>query len=972
MVRLGIVKPFDQARSDAICLRGSKARYALAVFALVCAWTIAVAGSGQTRPPGTNGAITAQSFREGFEDSEPGWTVEGGDVNRKVRLHDRTAENAHTGRWSERIALTAGHGTHLYYSYPIPRALIADELEASLWVKADRPGVQLLARVVFPRERDPDTLQVLGTLVPGQVYEQTGTWQRLDLTQSSLGMERQARLLRASLNRDVDTREAYIDRLLVNVYCGPGDVTVLLDDIHVRPVFVQAVRQAGAQLGSPSEPRAAPVEISQERLLVADRPRLLRVIRAPGVAPRTLKEFGLNVMTVDWPLDLQVVEDAVNSGLWLMPELPGKLEDPQAPAPDVARAVSELPFSDAVLCWYVGTGVHADAWKPATNAIRALRFVEARRPIALDVTSNLWGYSREVDMLSAHRFPLGTDMGIRRYREWLTQRRHLARPGTYFFTWIQVTAQTGDVGHVVNEAGPEPDQLRLLTYSALAAGCRGLGYWADRSLGQPGPGRERLLQLGLLNLELQLLEPYFASAGSTTTIDVETTVPAKRGPGAEVDDRRADFSGKRRVGGSFAPLPKRPATSLTEREEVQATLLRNDRGLVLIPVWYGKGAQFVAGQLAANDLNIIVPGIPDAAQAWQVTPAEVRMLSRERVAGGTRLTMPEFDLTAIVLLTSDVTAVEQVRRDVAKTCPFAARWAAELANSEVAKVRTINSQLTALGHPQPDSFGLIQSAEERLAASRAAMDRGDFPRSYAESQRAMRAVRILERAHWEDAVHGCKHQAKIPSLTVPLSSPYATSFASLPQHWQFMKQIQASQFGANLVRGGEFESSEQLSEDGWSQVMDGDQSLELRVTLSAQDPHRGERSLHMEVKAKQGQSLPASLDPMLAALVSKPIPVQAGDIVRIRFWLRVPASIQGSPEGVFIYDSLGGPALAVTQSEPLEWKQYTLYRHAIHADMLTITVGLTGIGDMYVDDLVVERLTPAGAITQERQTQRTR
>jgi hypothetical protein len=288
----------------------------------------------------------------------------------------------------------------------------------------------------------------------------------------------------------------------------------------------------------------------------------------------------------------------------------------------------------------------------------------------------------------------------------------------------------------------------------------------------------------------------------------------------------------------------------------------------------------------------------------------------------------------------------------------------------VARTKVINSQIIALGHPQPDGMSLIQSAEERLAASNGAMERGEFARAYAESQRAIRAVRLLQRAHWDDAVANCTHQAKAPSLTVPLSSPYATAFATLPHHWQFMRDIQSSQFGANLVRGGEFESSEMLSEDGWSQTMDGDDALELRATLSAQDPHRGERSLHMEVKPKEGRNLPASLDPMLAALVSKPIPVRAGDILRIRFWLRVPAQIQGSPEGAVIYDSLGGPALAVTQSDPLEWKQFTLYRHATRSDNLTITVGLTGIGDVYVDDLVVERATPtAGPLTREKTSQ---
>lgn len=950
-------------------VRKSIALFGLVVSALMVVARIAAglgAGDG-------NSVFTSQVFRENFESIETGWTQEGGNVNRKVRAHERTSENAHSGARCEKIALTAGNGTHIYYSYPIRRALVTDDLKISVWVKSNRPGVQLIARVVFPRERDPDNLQLLGTLIPGTIYDQTGKWQRLELGRPDLATERQARLLRASLNRDVDTRESHIDRVMLNIYGGSGDNTVLIDDLEVSPVVTEGIRLAGAQLGQPGDVAQDPgVEINQDRLLVAGKPRLMRAIRAPGVPPAKLKEFGFNVLAVDWPLDLRGIEDAVNSGMWLMPHLPLNFDDPNATPPSVAQVLGQLPFSDSVLCWCVGTGLHSDASKPVTETVRELRGTTPRRPVAVDVTGNFRGYSREVDMLGAHRLPLGTSMGFREYREWLTQRRYLARPGTYFFSWVQATASTPDTGHVLNADGPEPDQLRLLTYTTLAAGCRGLAFRADESLGQPGPGRDRLLQLGLLNLELQLLEPYFASAGSATSVAVETTAPpVKHGPGAETDDKRANFAGKHRVGGGFAPLPKRDAAPLTDREDVQATLLRNDRGLVVIPIWYGKGAQFVPGQLAANDLTIIVPGIPDAAQAWQVTPAEVRMVKRERVAGGTRLTLPEFDLTGIILLSNDTVTLDQLRREVAKTCPYAALWAAELADSTVAKAKHVNGQLAALGHPQPDSFTLVQTAEERLAASRRAMEKGEFAKCYSESQRALRAVRILERAHWEDAVNSCTHQAKSLRLSVPQSSPYAVSFATLPQHWQFMRDVQSSQFGPNLIAGGDFESADALSEDGWSQVTDADESLELKATLSAQDPHRGERSLHLQVQPKEGQTLPASLDPMLAALVSKPIPVKANDLLRIRFWVRIPSGVQGSAEGALVYDSIGGAALAITQSEPLEWKQYTLYRRATHSDNMTITIGLTGIGDMYVDDLVVERAVPGGPLTRETQSLRT-
>ena len=187
-----------------------------------------------------------------------------------------------------------------------------------------------------------------------------------------------------------------------------------------------------------------------------------------------------------------------------------------------------------------------------------------------------------------------------------------------------------------------------------------------------------------------------------------------------------------------------------------------------------------------------------------------------------------------------------------------------------------------------------------------------------------------------------------------------------------VREIQSGDFSQNLVSGGDFESADKLSEDGWAQLLDTGDPVELSATLSGQNPHRGERSLHLEVKPKEGGLQAATLNPMLAALVSKPIPVKAGDILRIRFWLRVPAAIQGSPEGAILYDSIGGRTLAVTWVEPLEWKQFTLYRYATRSDLMTMTIGMTGIGELFVDDFAIERAVPATPLTRQKQSQVTR
>src|SRR5262249_20080885 len=146
---------------------------------------------------------------------------------------------------------------------------------------------------------------------------------------------------------------------------------------------------------------------------------------------------------------------------------------------------------DAVLCWDLGGGLAVEEYTSVSRTAGALRTVDPLRPLTVDVWDGFQRYSRGIDqvMLGIHRFPLMTSLELGQYRDWLTQRRQLAQPGTYTWTWIQTHLpewfstlayeKPSAVGF--NEpAGPQPEQIRLLTYTALAAGYHGLGFWSDR------------------------------------------------------------------------------------------------------------------------------------------------------------------------------------------------------------------------------------------------------------------------------------------------------------------------------------------------------------------------------------------------------------------------------------------------------------------------------------------------------------
>ncbi|MBI3836940.1 MAG: hypothetical protein HY288_03275, partial [Planctomycetia bacterium] len=161
-------------------------------------------------------------LRDDFEGPETSWSYAADDASYKVEAHQRVQQNAHAGRWCERLAVRGNNGTYIYYAHPIGSARVINELRASVWLKADRPGLQILARVVLPRSSDPRSGNPLSTLIRGTGYTQVGAWQQLRIENVPQLLERQVRVLRTQFGPQVDAREAYVDRVLLNVYGGPG------------------------------------------------------------------------------------------------------------------------------------------------------------------------------------------------------------------------------------------------------------------------------------------------------------------------------------------------------------------------------------------------------------------------------------------------------------------------------------------------------------------------------------------------------------------------------------------------------------------------------------------------------------------------------------------------------------------------------------------------------------------------------
>jgi hypothetical protein len=890
-------------------------------------------------------ALAQQIHRDPFEGNEPVWVK--GPTDAKVReiAHRITEEHAHGGQRSEFIHVEAETGSFIHYVYEIGRAPIREDLTAGVWVRANRPGVQLLGRLVLPHERNPDRPEEpLTVLLRGDIYQRTSRWEPLQLRHPGKLVTDQQQQLQAQTMRAVDITDAYIDQLVLNLYPGPGETQVWIDDLEVGPLsqpspFKTTSRPANREATSPDRNpprRGGMVRIQDERLLVNNRRFFIRGIRYSGTKLETLRDAGFNTLWIDEGTPVDRIEEAVNQGFWLVPSLPS-LDDggPDAAGQNIVQTVSRLAVQDAVLLWDLGGGLTAEQAPRLARVAELVRNTDRDRPLAADVWDGFRPYSRSVQLLGVHRWPLMTGLELLQYREWLNERRLLAQSDGFLWTWIQTHLPDWYTNLVYDRPsaagfnepiGPQPEQIRLLTYTALAAGCRGLGFWSDRFLADSHQGRDRLLTLALLNMELQMLEPMLNASDAPSWID-------------------------------------------TSERFVKAAVFRSERGILVVPIWVGDSAQLVPGQSAVPRLSIVVPQVPEGLIAHEITPGEVKTLNQQqRVVGGTKITIPEFGLTtAVAFIPSQgqTSLLVYFQGQAMKTRQVAAQWAHDLAQLELAKVTQVNQQLVQAGHPQPDGDKLLQDARARLQRCRHAWDEHEYAEAYHEADRAMRPLRILMRAEWQDACKG---------LDTPMASPYALSYFTLPRHWRFMDQVRAGHASGNLLPGGDFESLPTTGANAWqpdSRSLDS-QYVDLDARLVPEDPHEGRQCLMLEIKAKNtpGQDgkvppPPAALERTYLALYSPPVRLQPGTLVRISAWIKIPKPITASADGALLYDSAGGEPLALRLTYAVkQWRKVTLYRTVPASGMVNVTLAMTGIGKVYFDDVRVEPLEGQGVPNQ--------
>src|SRR5207247_6836631 len=97
-------------------------------------------------------APSQQLHRNGFETAKTLWVKAGSDTTFTEVAHASSDQGAHDGQRSEYIQISAKEGSFVHYQYAVGKAPVDEELAGGLWVKSNRAGIQLAARVILPNE----------------------------------------------------------------------------------------------------------------------------------------------------------------------------------------------------------------------------------------------------------------------------------------------------------------------------------------------------------------------------------------------------------------------------------------------------------------------------------------------------------------------------------------------------------------------------------------------------------------------------------------------------------------------------------------------------------------------------------------------------------------------------------------------------------------------------------------------------
>lgn len=842
---------------------------------------------------------------EGFESKTATWRLLGADNRSTLKVRKRVTDEKHGGFSCEYLRIATGEGSYAHVGHEIPPAAVIAELAPSIWIKANKPGYQFMARATLPRTISSKTGKPVTTLLYGPLYTDAGYWQKLSFSNIYTAFERQIRIMRSQTTESIDPREAVIDMVVINAYGGAGETEMWVDDLeikgHIAPRRIAEPFPASSQPGDANrvEPKAEAFEFRGGKTLVNGRPIFIRAIEHNGESLAHLSELGFNAVVLSRPSDAKMRDAAARNNVWLI----------SPPPVDVAGATLDSRY-DRVIGWYLGD--HFTARDLALCRLRAeelKRFDLKRRMILCGVGSSLWNFSRLVDVPIVSRGGSFSAYDKKTQIDWLRNKHQLVRPGGVL--WQSIATQAPDsmtqqlltiFPRETTHPLPEMSQLRSFALRAIAGGARGLFFTSRESLQSPtSSARLRSNMLRRLNIELAHIEPWAASGELMPDLQTAST----------------DF-------------------------RITSLRLENSR---LISVFHNSpDQQFTTSPSEEKPISFADETASTSARAWLLQPANLEPVRTRRRPGGLEISLSVTQNTTLAIITENAATLREITNRLATHARESSQLDYNITQTELTRAAGVIGKLEGFGQTLPQAAEQLGQIRANLQQAERLMLGGDYRASGFYSAKAMRVLQNVRRMHWERAA------LAFPSA---VASPLCCSFQTLPRHYELGDLLKTGKWGVNHLAGGTLENLNHLTQTNWKNQRNSDSQLNTVVQIDPAAARSGGGGLRLKAWPKQNQQSLSTVETAPVWITSSPTPVKAGTLVRINGWAKLTKPVQGSSDGLVIFDSIGQSALAHRVVESGEWKEFTLYRAVAKDTDVVVTFALTGIGEAWLDDISI-------------------
>ena len=851
--------------------------------------------------------------QDSFESTEVAWhRVESdGQVITTAHRHDSLV--FHHGKQSEYLELIAGQSTHIHYAYNTPHIRLIDELSPSVWVRANRNHVQIIATVVLPRTFDPQTKRPLEVQVYGDAYTMAGSWQRLAISKIYSQLKSKVPSLRSQHGPNVDAGQAYIANIMLNTYSAPGKLQLWIDEFEMQTPRVTNNSLAPANFQQPSSSNSASfnenenqITIQESVLMVNGFPFMPKVIEHNGESLEFLQTLGFNTVALKQFPAIQQLETARRLGL--------KLITP----PNLNNELTASANVSPILCWNLGDSLKSSDLTKIKNQTSQLNQLPnaIHRPLIGTIQSGFQDISRYTDICQLSWQPLFSGLSIDHSTQQLFQAVGELRRGRN--VWVKVPSQIpGTVlqqQHALINSQPEQntqkrlstiigyDQLSMVVNRALALGARGIHIQSLSRLDQTDEDtmqRRRILER--LNNELDIIAPWIAAG--TTIGEVELN-----------------------------------------RDDITVYMTQTSRARL---VWVFSNyayQQIVSPPVYKQTLEFKMSGVPVTYRPYHVSYGGIQRLRGSREASNIVSLTQESNVSRIVL-TADPLVRDFIQRKIYEHRNRTLQLTYDMLQQEIMRLQP----LTRVRPPKAATIESItrpyEQAQASLQKARKHVSTNEWDVAYQLLTNSEDLLRQTQLAAWNHT---------LGNQTQATGNPLTLGITSLPEYFMAERQLRNSQWSANQLKAGGMETLNRLQAAGWQHHRHPNHTVQSLVELTPHFPREGTSSLRIQAWTMEQSSTPSFLESPVW-ITSPKVSVQRGDVLHFRGWVNITEPLQHHGDGLVIYDSIGGITMADRFHHTTGWQPFSLLRVAPEDGSVQLTFALMGLGEAMIDNISIQK-----------------